>query len=206
VITLDVLMPGRDGWSVIQELKSDPLLAPIPVIMVTIVDEKKKGYALGAFDYLNKPIDRERLRGILRTVVHPAQGGRALIIEDEADTREWLRRVLTAEGWSVIEAGNGRAGLSALKDVTPDLILLDLLMPEIDGFEFLDELRHDPRMTNVPVVVVTAADLTEEDHRRLAGAVEQVLLKSAAGPEELLAQIRATLARLVERAPLDERL
>jgi CheY-like chemotaxis protein len=202
VITLDVLMPGRDGWSVIQELKSDPQLSSIPVIMVTIVDEKNKGYALGALDYLNKPIDRERLREVLRKCAYLSGEGRVLVVEDDADTRQWLQRTLTAEGWSVLEAENGRAGLAALAQGRPDLILLDLIMPEMDGFEFLDRLRRDQELAYIPVVVITAADLSAGDHRRLAGAVEQVLQKSTHGRQELLAELKTILARVVQVDPV----
>jgi DNA-binding response OmpR family regulator len=198
VITLDVLMPGRDGWSVIQELKSDSSLASIPVIMVTIVDEKNKGYALGAIDYLTKPIDRDHLRAVLRQhATGTGVGGRVLVIEDEEHTRDWLRRTLAAEGWEVVVAENGRRGLEALESGRPDIILLDLVMPEMDGFDFLNELRKDASLGAIPVVVITAADLSEDDHRRLAGAVEQVLQKSGNGREELLAELRIMLARYV---------
>ncbi len=200
VITLDVLMPGRDGWSVIQELKADPQLASIPVVMVTILDEKNKGYALGALDYLTKPVDPNRLRAILRRFASGAGvGGSVLVIDDDADTREWLRRTLIGEGWEVMTAQNGRAALDALRIGRPDLILLDLIMPEMDGFEFLAQVRKDTALATVPVVVVTAADLGEEERRRLSGAVEQVLQKSPNGREELLMEIKGILNRIVQQ-------
>ncbi|WP_119460029.1 response regulator [Rhodospirillaceae bacterium SYSU D60014] len=197
IITLDVLMPGMDGWRVIQEIKSDPQLAGIPVVMVTIVDERNKGYALGAAEYLVKPIDRVRLRELLRRYRDTADGQQVLIVEDDHPTRALLRRTIKAEGWRVMEAENGRAALARLSEVRPDLILLDLVMPEMDGFQFLVELRKDPDLRGIPVVVITAADLTEEDHRQLSGAVERVVQKSAGSRDDLLGELRGLLGRYV---------
>jgi CheY-like chemotaxis protein len=200
VITLDVLMPGLSGWDVLRELKADPELAAIPVMMLTIVDEKNKGYALGAADYMTKPIDRERLRGILDRYRSDDKGQRVLVVEDEKTTRQLLRRMLVGEGWQVREAENGRVALERLAEARPDLILLDLLMPEMDGFEFLAKLRQTPTMRHVPVVVVTAADLSEEDRRRLSGGVERVVLKAAYSRDELLAELRDLITGYVGKA------
>jgi signal transduction histidine kinase/CheY-like chemotaxis protein/HAMP domain-containing protein len=201
VITLDVLMPDMDGWSVLQELKSDPELAGIPVIMVTIVDEKQKGIALGASDYLNKPIDRGRLAAILaryRSVV--AATRRALVVEDDTETRMMMRRLLIGEGWQVAEARDGREALARMGGERPDLILLDLMMPEMDGFEFLAACRKMPEFGGIPVIIVTAADLTAHDHRRLNGGVEHILQKAAFEQHELLAQIRQLVGRYATAA------
>ncbi|MGK9165743.1 response regulator [Inquilinus limosus] len=203
VVTLDVLMPGMDGWSVLQEMKSDPELAGIPVIMVTIVDEKQKGIALGASDFLNKPIDRGRLAAILarfRSSVGAAR--RVLVVEDDAATRAMMRRLLVAEGWQVVEAGDGREALERMGRERPDLILLDLMMPEMDGFEFLAACRKVPDYAGIPVIIVTAADLTEHDHRRLNGGVEHILQKAAFEQHELLAQIRQLVGRYATAATL----
>jgi signal transduction histidine kinase/DNA-binding response OmpR family regulator len=197
LITLDVLMPGMDGWSVLQALKADPGLAPIPVVMLSIVDEQNRGYALGAADYLTKPIQRERLRALLGRFRPDAARRHVLIVDDDPEARRWLARALTAEGWQASEAEDGKAALAAVRKRRPDLILLDLLMPKMDGFEFLARLQADAKGPRVPVVVVTAADLTEDDHRRLNGAVEQVLLKQACSREELLRALRELVGRLV---------
>lgn len=197
LITLDVMMPVRDGWSVLQELKSDPALAEIPVVMLTILDEKNKGYALGAAEYMTKPIDRAQLRAVLARYWREGPARRVLIVEDDADTRRWLDRALAGEGWRVSEAENGRAALARIAEERPDLILLDLMMPEMDGFEFLAELRRDPALHDVPVIVVTAAELSEDDHRRLNGGVERVLQKAALSREELLAELHGLLVRCV---------
>lgn len=201
VITLDVLMPDMDGWSVLQELKADPELAGIPVIMVTIVDEKHKGIALGASDYLNKPIDRARLAAILaRHRSAAAATRRVLVVEDDAAARMMMRRLLIGEGWQVAEAGDGREALERMGRERPDLILLDLMMPEMDGFEFLAACRKLPEFGGIPVIIVTAADLTAHDHRRLNGGVEHILQKAAFEQHELLAQIRQLVGRYATAA------
>ena len=195
LITLDVLMPGLDGWSVLESLKADPELAGIPVVMLTILDDKNKGYALGATEFVTKPIDRERLRTILAQ--HHAQvveTRQALVIEDDPDTRSWIIRILHGEGWTVLEAENGREALARLADATPDIVLLDLIMPEMDGFEFLDEVRHHPSWRRLPVIVVTAAELSAADHERLNSSVLKVLHKAGVSREALLAELHALVA------------
>jgi PAS domain S-box-containing protein len=194
LITLDVLMPGLDGWSVLENLKADPELADIPVVMLTILDDKNKGFALGATDFLTKPVDRERLRTILAHYGGQNAGRRALVVEDDSETRVWLRRVLRDEGWTVVEAANGREALARLATAAPDVVLLDLIMPEMDGFELLDELRHDEVWRRLPVVVVTAAELSDEDHERLNGSVLKVLHKTGTSREALLGELHELLA------------
>ena len=135
LITLDVLMPGLDGWSVLESLKADPELAEIPVVMLTILDDRNKGYALGATDFLTEPVDRHRLRAVLAHYRGQKAERRALIVEDDTDTRAWLTRMLREEGWAVVEAINGREALTRLAEAVPDIMLLDLIMPEMDGFE-----------------------------------------------------------------------
>jgi CheY-like chemotaxis protein len=193
VITLDILMPGRDGWSVLSALKADPELARIPVVLVSILDDQPMGFALGASDYVTKPINWERLIAILdqyRTAPGPQ---RVLVVEDDADTRRMLQRQLEKNGWEVSSAENGRAALECLARQSPAVILLDLMMPEMDGFEFMRELRR--REHRIPVIVITAKELTEEDHRQLNGQVIQILRKGNFTPDELLRELRAILAQ-----------
>jgi CheY-like chemotaxis protein len=190
VITLDVMMPGMDGWAVLTALKTDPDVADIPVIMLTIVDDKVMGYGLGVADYLTKPIDWERLAAILQKY-HCAQPPcLGLVVEDNAAMRDMLGRVLAKEGWGVVEAVNGREALERLAEHRPELILLDLMMPEMDGFAFVEALRHQEAWRSIPIVVITAKDLTPDDHRRLNGYVERILQKGAYSPEELLREVR----------------
>ena len=197
-MTLDVVMPDMDGWTVLAALKGDPELADIAVILMTILDEKNRGYTLGAADYMVKPVDRERLGTVLRTIVGGG-GGSVLVIDDDDILRRGLMQALEKNGWTVREADNGVSGLARLVDALPDIIVLDLMMPQVDGFEFLDALRHHPEWRDIPVVVVTAKDLTEEDHRRLSGGVERILQKDAPTRDEMLREVSATLARCVGR-------
>ncbi len=195
IITLDVMMPGLDGWSILRQLKADPHLAGIPVVMLTILDEESRGYTLGASDYVTKPIDKKTLREALARFGSAAQSPRALIVEDETETRRQIRRVLTAEGWQADEAANGRIALQRLAEGRPDVILLDLMMPEMDGFEFLAELRKEPGGLEIPVVVITAADLSAADHERLRGGARDILNKRSDDCDDLFEQLRALLRR-----------
>jgi CheY-like chemotaxis protein len=200
-ITLDVLMPDLDGWTVLAALKGDPELADIPVIFVTILDEKTKGYSLGATDYLVKPVDRERLTQVLTRLCGDRPSRRILVVEDDETTRTVLQRALERDGWSVIQAENGRVALAQVAEQRPDAILLDLMMPEMDGFAFLAELRHQAPWRDIPVVVLTAMDLTEADRRRLNGEVERIIEKGAYSRDELLREVGRLLAASIEPRP-----
>ncbi len=193
VITLDVMMPEVDGWEVLRRLKSNPKLVKIPVVMLTILDERNKGYTLGASDYVTKPIDRDHLRSVLQRYRLSSSHQKALVVEDDEFTRLALRRTLVDEGWQVEEAENGRIALDRLTEQEIHLILLDLMMPEMDGFEFLTELRSLPNTNQIPIIVVTGADLTDDDHHYLNGGVERILSKTAYSEGELLAEIRRLL-------------
>jgi CheY-like chemotaxis protein len=190
VITLDVLMPGMDGWSVLAALKGDAQTASIPVVMVTVVDQQNVGLALGAAEFLTKPVDRARLVAILDRYRGPAPRP-VLVVDDEPAARESLRRLLERDGWQVAEASDGRAALDWMEANPPSLVLLDLMMPGMDGFEVVEALRSDPRWRALPVVIVTAKDLTAEERDRLTGAVQRVLQKGAYTRDDLLAQVRA---------------
>ena len=193
VITLDVAMPSMDGWSVLSALKADPVLAAIPVVMLTMVDNKTMGYALGAAEYLTKPINRERLLIVLRKYSRLRDLHSVLIVEDDTDTRDMIRVTLEKDGWKVETAENGRVALERIAGALPGLVLLDLMMPEMDGLTFLEEFRRLPDARNVPVIVLTAKDLTSEERRRLSGYVEQVVGKGAR-TDSLLKQVRELVA------------
>jgi signal transduction histidine kinase/CheY-like chemotaxis protein len=195
VITLDVFMPDIDGWSVLQAIKKDPELSRTPVIMMTILDEKQKGFTLGASGYLTKPVDRVQLSQLLYRFKSTTGIPRVLVVEDDLSAREMMQRLLIGEGWAVSVAINGREALERLTTEQPNLILLDLMMPEMDGFEFLVEFRKDPKSATTPVIVVTAADLSLADRRRLDGGVEHILQKAASGQEDFLRQIRNLVGR-----------
>jgi adenylate cyclase len=188
-ITLDILLPDIDGWTVLAALKGDPTLADIPVIIVTIVDEQRRGITLGAAGYLTKPIDRHRLLGIVAPYRVTERTNTVLIVDDDEQHRQLVRTTLEAQGWAVTEATNGRHAIRALASGLPDVVLLDLMMPEMDGFQVVATLQENPAWRQVPVIIVTALDLTAEDHRRLRGGVQEILSKQAVTSSELIARI-----------------
>jgi CheY-like chemotaxis protein len=189
-ITLDVIMPGTDGWSVLSALKADPELHEIPVVMVTMLDDERLGHSLGAAEFMTKPVDRERLSQVLARYKKGDATGRILIVEDNADIREMLRRLVEKEGWEATLAENGRQGLERVAESQPALIFADLMMPVMNGFDFIDELRSVEAWKAIPVIVLTAKDLTEEDRVRLSGQVERVLDKGSQSREDLAARLR----------------
>lgn len=190
VILLDVMMPQMDGWSVLSAIKTQPELVNIPVVMVTIVSEKNKGYALGVSDYLLKPIDREQLVVVLQKYTSNKVPNTVLVVEDDTMTRQMLRRQLEKEGWQVTEATNGRTALSSITTNQPALIVLDLMMPEMDGFEFVSELRKHPQWGTIPIVVTTAKQLTPEDCQQLNGNVEKIFQKGSYDHKTFLTYVR----------------
>jgi CheY-like chemotaxis protein len=197
-ITLDILMPKMDGWSVLGNLKKDPNLKTIPVIMLSITDDRRLGYALGASEFLTKPIDQKELLATMDRHIRDQSPARILIVEDDPATRKIIRHAVDEQKWAVAEAENGRIALDMLDDASPDLIILDLMMPEVDGFEFLEEIKKNPKWMKVPVIVVTAKTLSRDDERRLTGTVEDIFHKSNHGIESLLAELSE---RLRARSP-----
>jgi signal transduction histidine kinase/DNA-binding response OmpR family regulator len=195
-VTLDIMMPDLDGWTVLAAIKGDPDLADLPVVLMTIVDERNRGYALGATEYLVKPVDRQKLMDVLRGLCG-ATGRPLLIVDDDDLGRRQIRAALEQQGWKVTEAVDGRDALTRLSEARPDVIILDLMMPQMDGFEFLDEMRRKAEWRDIPVVVVTAKDLTDADRRRLNGGVERIIQKT--DRDDMLREVRSVLAKLVER-------
>lgn len=188
-ITLDVLMPKIDGWAVLSQLQVDPELRHIPVIVVSILSEPQKGAALGAAAYLQKPVQREQLLSTLFSRRTPSVT-QVLIVEDDPSCQQLLRRMLEEQGSSSRCAGNGREALDLLSQYTPDLILLDLVMPEVDGFSLLDALKADPRWRTIPIIVITARDLSADERQRLKQDTHQLLQKGALGRGDLLLALR----------------
>ncbi len=194
LITLDVFMPGMDGWAVLTKLKSTPALAHIPVIMITIDDDRNTGFALGAVEYMTKPIDSERLVELVDhhrhdRILKDNSEGYILIVEDDTSLRELMHRNLDQAGWEVIEALDGRAALDQIAKRRPSLILLDLMLPELNGVQVIDELRTMPEGQSIPIIVLTAKDLTPTEHQLLNGSVDQILQKGTYSSEELLRNI-----------------
>jgi signal transduction histidine kinase/CheY-like chemotaxis protein len=197
-ITLDVMMPDLDGWSVLAALRQDAELAEIPVIMVTILDEPRRAVALGAAGYLSKPIDRERLRRLVGRFRSRTRPTRILLVEDDDSQRDRVRSWLAGQQWIVQEAANGREALARLRETRPDMILLDLMMPEMDGFAVVAALQQEPGWREIPVIVVTARDLDAKDRERLNSGVQSVLVKDMFRPEELVGRIRRLVRNRVD--------
>lgn len=203
VITLDVLMPHMDGWSVLMALKADATLRDIPVIMVTVLKERGMAFSLGASDFLTKPVDRAGLAAMLERYCADGVDNVVLVIDDDLGSRDTTRRMLEKLTFQVVEAGNGLDGLRWLESHPPPaLILLDLMMPVMDGFEFLEEIERRPKLHSIPVVVLTAKRLTSEEIAVLTGRTERVMTKEATSSAELGAAIRKCLERrgVAERA------
>jgi signal transduction histidine kinase/DNA-binding response OmpR family regulator len=195
-ITLDVTMPGVDGWTVLGRLKADPQTASIPVIMLTMVEERNLGFALGAADYLTKPVAWDRLSAALKR--HRSSDSQAvLIIEDDTDTRQMLIQMLEKGGWHATGVPSAESGLKFLNTEVPALILLDLTLPGMDGLTFAQTLRRNDRWRNIPVIVITAADLSAVERAELNSYVETVLEKGATSRDALLNEVRSLVGTQV---------
>ena len=191
-ITLDIRLGDSSGWDILHQLKQDPETTHIPVVVISILDEAETGFALGASDYLVKPIDKKSLLVVLRKHVSlPSKGAaRLLVVDDDTETRYLLSAMLEAEGYTTLLAASGKQALDILTHVSPAAILIDLLMPEMDGFEVLRRIREDRMARDIPVFVLTAKDLTEQDLNNLAGQTRALFLKGDAWREALIAQLR----------------
>jgi len=193
VITLDVIMPEMDGWVVLARLKDDPDLAAIPVIMLTVRADQDFGFAMGVADYLQKPIDRERLVSVLKKYYRLHTAKEVLVVEDDPPMRELLCRMLDDKEWTVAQADNGLTALESITHCQPSLIVLDLKMPVMDGFEMIAELNKHVDWRKIPVVVVSGKELTPEDRQRLQGHVQKILQKGDFSREELLREVQQTV-------------
>ncbi|HLK14241.1 MAG TPA: response regulator, partial [Fimbriimonadaceae bacterium] len=198
-ITLDVMMPDMDGWTVLSALKADHALRDIPVIMLTMVDDPERGFTLGAAEYATKPVNRQRLSQILKKYACPNPPCPVLLIEDDPASRAITRNILEREGWKVSEAENGRVALGCMERERPMLIVLDLMTPEMDGIEFVEQVRRHPEWRPIPIVVVTSTDLTQEERKRLNGSVETILHRQGSTRAALLSQVRDLVANCATR-------
>jgi len=204
VITLDIMMPGLDGWQVLAQFKDDPELRDIPVVLLSMMEDRARGFALGAAEYLCKPISRERLLEVLgRLGVKPSEKP-LLLVEDNPLTLDALTRILESEGWEVRTARDGFQAMEHLQLEHPSLVVLDLMMPGMDGFQLVAEMQQQPTLREIPVLVLTAKSLTKEDLDRLTGApVQQVLRKGTCSKEDLLSAVRTIALRSLERSEND---
>jgi CheY-like chemotaxis protein len=209
-VLLDVLLPGLDGWEVLRRLKADPALGDVPVVIVTVIDEREVGIALGAVDYLLKPVQRERLLACLARITgaasdHP-EGTVVLAVDDEPSGIELVRAALSPAGYRVIGAAGGREALDRLQQERVDVVVCDLVMPEMDGFAVIEAMRDDPRTANIPIVVCTAHDISAADRERLKGQILGVVHKGTDARDGLrtwLGRAAAALLREIEARPAD---
>ncbi len=188
-ILLDVVLPGMSGWEVLSRLKAHPKLSEIPVVMLTTIDDRTRGLSLGAHEYMVKPVERKLLSGHVKRLYRGDMGTDVLIVDDDYATRRLMRRYLQRDGWSVRTAPDGREALDAVIEERPGLILLDLMMPVMDGITFLQHLRSQSRWDDIPVVVTTAKDLSRDEVKQLEASVSQVISKHAHSMDEILAEV-----------------
>ncbi len=200
-IILDVMMPHKDGWAVLQEIKSDPALKSIPVVMYTMVDEKNFGLAIGASDYLIKPVSKEKILQVLEKYKQRTPRKYILIVDDDPDLLDLASRAIEKAGWNVRTAENGKSALSVLESELPSIIFLDLMMPVMDGFEFLAVFQSREEWRHIPIVVITSKDLMAEERQQLNGIVKKVIQKGDFTPEKLLKQLSSLIPQLTHIIP-----
>ena len=200
-IILDVMMPHKDGWAVLQEIKSDPLLKSVPVVMYTMVDEKNFGLAIGATEYLIKPVSREKILQVLDKVKRETTRKYVLLVDDDPDFRDIASRALEKEGWRVRTAENGISALAFVENELPSIIFLDLMMPMMDGFEFLTIVQSRKEWEHLPIVIVTSKDLSADERLRLEGAAKKVIQKGDLTAEKLLKQLALLIPNLAHSTP-----
>jgi CheY-like chemotaxis protein/anti-sigma regulatory factor (Ser/Thr protein kinase) len=190
-ITLDILMPQKDGWQILHELKTDAATRDIPIIVLSIVDNKELGYRLGAFDYLIKPFDREAILTALSHIT--PQQCRLLVVDDDPQVTDLVRQLLAGEPYEVLTAADGQEALEVMLEKRPDVILLDLLMPRMDGFALIEQLRRASQLQQIPVIVLTAKTLTAAEHTQLEQRVRKVIQKQGLDRDALIRELRDLL-------------
>jgi CheY-like chemotaxis protein len=199
-ITLDILLPDLDGWEVLTRLKNDAATSKIPVIVVSVVDNPELGIALGALDYFVKPVPAgELMTRLAKFKIGHAAGKQptVLVVDDEAANREWLHRVLEPAGFIVVMAEGGQEAIDIARATPPDLVMLDLMMPNVTGFDVVEALRAQPSTQNIPIMVLTAKTLTESDIRQLNGHVSTILRRGSTGASDLLRLLKQVVATIV---------
>ena len=190
-ITLDIMMPGMDGWEAIARLKDDPQTRDIPIIVLSIIENKELGFRLGADEYLVKPIDKQALLNALRRL--EGQGRELLVADDDPAVVELVGQLLEEHGWSVRSAANGQEALDEIARQQPDVLLLDLMMPILDGFATLQQLREAPATRDLPVIIITAKDLTAEEREELRSHATRIIEKNGLDREEILSELKEAL-------------
>jgi CheY-like chemotaxis protein len=193
IITLDMIMPIKDGWQVLKELKRHPICKEIPIIIISITDEKKLGFSMGAVDYFVKPVNKEDLLNAIKRLPHPLtkQNGhpKVLIIDDDRTAAELIQVILESEGYTVIKTTNGREGVRLAASEAPDLIILDLIMPEMSGFNVAYQLKQNAHTRNTPIIILTSMEVDEETREQMAGYISTMMSKSRFTKKDLLREI-----------------
>jgi CheY-like chemotaxis protein len=192
-ITLDVLMPGIDGWRVLNELKSNPATADIPIVMISILDGREVALEMGAKAFLAKPFRQDDLVDTVKGAIGHLRGADVLCVDDERATRDMLRRALVAAGARVRTVASGAEALTEVARKLPDAICVDLLMPDMDGFELVARLRGHAAMRRLPIIVLSAHDLDPAEVEMLRGNVERFISKAQAQPADICATLRQTI-------------
>ena len=194
-VVLDLRLPKLDGWDLLALLKADPSTSAIPVVVVSMLDERGRGFALGASEYLVKPVGRDEVRAALARVASlPGLEGTVVAIDDDPRALELVRAVLEPEGWTVVRAAGGPEGIALVREHHPAVVLVDLLMPEMDGFAVVDAIRADPMTASTPIIVLTSKSMTAEDKERLHGQISFVAAKGDFDPAGLVSLVqRATM-------------
>ena len=198
-ITLDIILPEVDGWEIMTRLKSDATTSGIPIVVVSVVDNPELGLALGAIDYFVKPVDTGALIKRLNRFDFMRHSGknevRVLVVDDDAANRIWLTQALEPAGFTVFEASGGREAIELAKEKRPDCVVLDLMMPEVTGFDVVEELRADERTRETPIMVVTAMTLTDADKRLLNGRVSQILTRGNVATTDIVGLLKRVIAQ-----------
>ena len=202
-ITLDIMLPDVDGWEVLTRLKGDAVTSEIPVIVVSMVDNPELGEALGALDYFVKPVEaRQLLHRLSSFNIERKSGGQqtcVLVVDDEAANRDWLKHVLEPAGFKVLLANGGQEAIDMARARKPDLVMLDLLMPEVSGFDVVEALGKNKATGVIPIMVLTAKDLTGGDMAQLNGRVSRILRRGSTGAVDLISQLQAVLNKRTVR-------
>lgn len=197
-ITLDIMIPGKDGWDVINEIKGDPATEHIPIVVISILDNKALGFSLGATDYLTKPVDKDTVLCSLKKLLPPKCMDctpRVLLVDDDPIHIMAMKAVLTGNGYKVMVAPGGREAIEAINETTPCAIILDIMMPEVDGFMVLEEIKKREETRDVPVIILTAKDITDEDKKRLNGSIEGLITKGLLAQDEILKDLKNIVER-----------
>lgn len=191
-ITLDIMLPKKDGWQVLKELKANPNLQSIPVIIVSVTEDRQLGFGLGAVAHLAKPIDKGALLASLNSLRLSGQDGvpRILVVDDDPQTVRLLSTVLMNEGYEVIKAYGGQEGIEKALDQSPHLIILDLMMPQVDGFQVVQRLASEPHTRDIPIIICTAMDLSDEERNELNGQIQSIIQKTGHVKEQVLETIK----------------